>query len=93
MLAIVDLPAPDRPVNQTMAGFCLFSAARSRLADEERLPVDVGAAPQPEGDHAGADGMIGEAVDDDEGAGPAVLVVGIERDRETPSTDCKPRCR
>ena len=82
MLAIVDLPAPDRPVNQTMAGFCLLSAARCGLADQERLPVDIGAAPQPEGDHAGADRMIGEAVDDDERAGAAILVVGIEGDRE-----------
>ena len=42
MLAMVDLPAPERPVNHTIAGFCFLSAARSRLADQERLPMDVG---------------------------------------------------
>jgi hypothetical protein len=31
MLAMVDLPAPDSPVNQTMHGFCCLRAARSLL--------------------------------------------------------------
>ena len=42
-LAMVDLPAPDRPVNQSTQGFWPFSAARAPLVDVERLPVDVGA--------------------------------------------------
>ncbi len=36
---------------------------------------------KPELDHAGADRRIGEAVDDDEAAGVAILAIGIERDR------------
>ncbi len=40
---MVDLPEPDRPVNQSTQGFWPFSAARAALVDVERLPVDVGA--------------------------------------------------
>ena len=83
MLAIVDLPAPDRPVNQRMAGFCCFERRALGLADQQRLPVDVGAAPQPEGDHAGADGVVGEPVDDDERAG---LAGSPRRDRTRPES-------
>src|SRR4051812_48058548 len=32
MLAMVDFPAPDRPVNQRMAGFCPFNVARAALS-------------------------------------------------------------
>jgi hypothetical protein len=46
------------------------------FADQERLPTDIGPAQQPEGDHAGADRMIGEAVDDDERAGLPVRLIG-----------------
>jgi hypothetical protein len=49
------------------------------LADQQRLPVDVGAAAQPEGDHPGADGMVAEALDDDERAGLPIHRVGVER--------------
>ena len=38
-------------------------------------------AAQREMDHAGADGAVGEAVDQDEAAGVVVLGVGIESDR------------
>ena len=51
---MVDLPAPDRPVNQSTSGFWPFSAARASLVDVERLPVDVLRAAQGEVDHAGA---------------------------------------
>ena len=50
------------------------------LADQERLPMDVGAAAQTESNHAGANSMIGKSVDDDERAGFPVLLVGIESD-------------
>ena len=63
------------------------------LADQQRLPVDIGAAPQPEGDHAGADRAVGEAIDDDEGAGLAVLGVRVEGDRRWRLRDCRSRCR
>src|SRR5207247_1414475 len=52
-----------------------------RLADQQRLPMKVGSAPQAEVDHPGADRVIGEPVDDDETAGPAVLTVRIEDHR------------
>ena len=56
--------------------------ARARLLfDGEVLRVDVGGAAQRERDHPGADGLVGVAVDDDEGAGLAVALIGIERDR------------
>ena len=44
--------------------------------------MEIGAAAQPEGDHAGADGVVGETVDDDERTGPPVSLIGIERDRD-----------
>ena len=74
-------------------GLLLLERGALGLADRERLPVDVGGAAQPEGDHAGADGVVGEAVDQDEGAGLAVLGVGVERDRRAPSRDCRSRSR
>jgi hypothetical protein len=52
------------------------------FAHQERLPMNIGPAPQPKGDHAGRNGMIGKAVDDDERAGLAVRLVGIEGDRD-----------
>ena len=61
MLAMVDLPAPDRPVNHTIAGRCCLSATRSALAIQ-RLPIDVGSAPQSKGNHAGAHRVVGAAV-------------------------------
>ena len=45
---MVDLPAPDRPVNHSTHGFWPFSARARRLVDVERLPVDVLRAPQRE---------------------------------------------
>ena len=71
-LAIVDLPAPDRPVNQSDARPLALERRARRLVDVERLPVDVGGAPQREADHARADGLVGEPVDQDEAAGVAV---------------------
>ena len=43
------------------------------LADQEGLPREIGAAPQPESHHAGANRVVGEAVDNDERSGPPVL--------------------
>ena len=81
-LAMVDLPEPDRPVNQSIAGFWPFSAARAGLLDRGRLPMDVGGAAQRRSAIMPAPhGRVGVAVDQDEGAGVAVLRVGIEGDR------------
>ncbi len=55
---------------------------RARLfIDVGRLPMDVGRATQGVIDHAGPDGGVGEAVDEDEIAGDAIGLVGVERDR------------
>ena len=79
---MVDLPAPDRPVNQSTHGFWPFSAGARGLVDLERLPVDVGArGAAPKSIMPGADRGVGEAVDQDEAARVAVLGVGIEGDR------------
>ncbi len=51
------------------------------LADEHRLPGDIGGSPQRECDHPRADGSVGVAVDNDEGARPLVGLIRIEHDR------------
>ena len=43
--------------------------------------MDIGRATQTEVDHAGAGGRVGEAVDENERAGLAILRVRVERDR------------
>ena len=49
------------------------------LVDLDRLPVDVVGASQREVEQPGADGVVGQPVDDDESAHVAVLDVRIER--------------
>ena len=78
---MVDLPAPDKPVNHNTHGFWLGERGARLLVHIDGLPVDVGGAPQGEVDDAHADGAVGEAVDDDEAAEVAVLAVGGERHR------------
>src|SRR6516225_2929388 len=51
------------------------------LVHGERLPMDVSRAAQAVADHAGGDGRVGEAVDQDEGAGLAIVLVNVESDR------------
>ena len=51
------------------------------LVHVERLPMDVGCPAQAVADHAGGDRRIGEAVDQDERAGRAVVVIDVEGDR------------
>ena len=63
------------------AGRWPLSRGVRRLVDVERLPVDVLRAAQREVEHPGADRLVGEPVDQDEAAGVAVLVVGVEGDR------------
>src|SRR5207248_1213584 len=56
--------------------------ARPRGAvDLERLPRDVVRAAQGKMEQPGADGVVGDAVDEDEAAGVAVLRVRVEGDR------------
>ena len=55
---------------------------RPRLArDGQVLDMDIGGAPQAVGDEPGRHGRIGITVDQDEGAGGAIFLIGIERDR------------
>src|SRR3546814_1001711 len=60
----------------------LALAARTRrLVDVQRLPVQVGRAPQCEIDGAAGDGGVGLAVDQDEAAQLAVVRIALEGDR------------
>ena len=76
---MVDFPAPDRPVNHSTAGRCLFCGAGG-LVDLDRLPVHVVRAAQREVQQPGTDGVVGDAIDEDEAAHVAVFGVGVERD-------------
>ena len=77
---MVDLPEPDRPVNHSTAGFWPFMAGARLLVHVQRLPMHIGRAAQAEIDHARADRGVGEAVDQDEAAGVAIVAIGIEGD-------------
>ena len=63
------------------AGALMLEARPRLLFDREVLGMDVGRTAQRERDHAGADRLVGVAVDDDEGAGLAVHLVRIEHHR------------
>ena len=52
--------------------------ARSSLVDVQALEMDVGRAAKPERDHSGRRRGIGDAVDQDEGAGRVVFLIGVE---------------
>jgi hypothetical protein len=65
---MVDLPDPDRPVNQMHRGCLVLQGAARRLVQLQRLPVDVAGAAQGKVDHARAHGLEGELVDQDEAA-------------------------
>ena len=73
MLAMVDLPAPERPVNHSTAGFWPFRCGMGLAADVEVLAMDVQRAAQREMQHAAGDRRVGELVDQDE---PAERLVG-----------------
>ena len=56
---MVDLPAPDRPVNHSTAGLWRFSAARARLVvTSSACQWMLVRAAQREVDHAGADRRV-----------------------------------
>ena len=86
---MVDLPEPERPVNQSTQGCWPFSRGARRLVDGERLPMDVGRrAAAPNWIMPAPTVRIGEAVDQDEAAGLAVLGVRIEDERLGRARDC-----
>ena len=67
-------------MNHRTLGVWPFCAARSGLVDVDRLPAQVGRAPQRVAQHPRADRVVGDAVDEDERARLAVVVVGVEGD-------------
>ena len=79
---MVDLPAPDRPVNHSTLGFCEFCRARETPVDVDGLPMDVLRTAQREIKHAGTDGAVSQSVDQDESAQRRILRIGIERNRQ-----------
>ena len=80
-LAIVDLPAPERPVNHRIAGrWCLIAACASRSTVRSWRWMLV-ARRRPWAIIPAAAVSLVDAVDQDEGAGLAVLDVGVEGDR------------
>jgi hypothetical protein len=62
-LAMLDFPAPERPVNQSTRRLVLLELATRSLADDDLLVVDIGGAPQSEVDHSRGDGLVRIAVD------------------------------
>ena len=81
MLAIVDLPDPDRPVNHTTAGPWSFWPARAALSTFTSCQWMLCERRSAKCSRPGTDGDVGQLVDDDEATGVAVDVVGVERDR------------
>src|SRR3546814_16003368 len=74
--------AGARQASEPQAARQLALAARTRrLVDVQRLPVQVGRAPQCEIDGAAGDGGVGLAVDQDEAAQLAVVRIALEGDR------------
>ena len=72
--------AGSRQAGEPDAGRGLeFLMGTHGLVDLEGLPVDIGGAPEGEFDHAGAHRLIGVAVDQDERAETAILVVVLKR--------------
>ena len=81
MLAMVDLPDPDRPVNQQHKGFLALCHSALGLVHIQRLPVDVLASPQGKLDHANTGGSVGFGVNQDEGSSCAICLIGIKGNR------------
>ena len=71
---MVDLPAPDRPVNHTTHGLLALDGARARSCSTSiACQWTFCGAAQREVEHAGADRGVGEPVDEDEAADVAVV--------------------
>ncbi len=63
------------------ARFLMLEDGALGLVERERLEMYVAGAPQGECDDAGRRDAVGGAVDQDEGAGGAVVGIGVEGDR------------
>ena len=74
--------ARARQAGEPKDGRFLALQLRARLfVHVQRLPMDIGGAPEAEIDHARAHRGIGEAVDQDEAAHVAIVAIGIEGQR------------
>jgi hypothetical protein len=80
---MVDLPAPERPVNHSTRGFWPFMARAPSLSTSSACQWMFCAAAQGEVQHARAHRAVGDPVDEDEAAEVAVLRIGIEGDRRS----------
>jgi hypothetical protein len=80
-LAIVDLPALGRPVSQTTHGRCALSAARARLSTSTGCQRRFAPRRSAKSSIPRPDGVVRDAVDEDEPARLAVLPIGVERQR------------
>ena len=80
-LAMVDLPAPDRPVNHSTAGFWPLMRGVGLAADVEMLAMDVERAPKREMQHSARDRGVGQLVDQDEAAERLVRARALDRIR------------
>ena len=65
---MVDLPAPDRPVNHSTAGCWPLIRGVGLAADVEVLAMDVERPAKREMDHPRGDRRVGQFVDQDEAA-------------------------
>jgi len=77
---MVDLPAPDRPVNHRMQAVWLLRLAREALPISSACQWMFSRAAQREIDEPRADRVVGHAVDQDEAAHLLVVRIGIEGD-------------
>ena len=61
------------------AGLLMLHFGAGGFGDFQRLPMDVHRAAQRKTNDAGADGLVGQLVDDDKRAQPLVLAIGRKR--------------
>ena len=72
-LAMVDLPAPERPVNHSTQASGPSARRAAGLLTSSACQWMFCARRSAKCEHAGADGVVGDAVDQDEAAGVAVV--------------------
>ena len=75
------IPRPREPGEPQDRRFLMLERGMRFAADRGAMPMHVGRAPEPMGDHPRGRGLVGRPVDEDEGAGRAVVGIGVEGDR------------
>ena len=80
-LAIVDSPAPGKPVSHTTKGLLGLGGGALGRRDVLGLMMEVRRLVQPRNHHAGGNGRQGGPVDQDERAGLSILGIRIEGDK------------